>query len=112
MLNFLLEGTYIRPHLHPLPHASETIQVLQGALDFLIFDDHGHITQRHPLQAGPLGLIDIEPNVWHGFVVTAPDTVILEIKRGPYDAEHDKVFPPWAPEENAAEASEYLEGLK
>lgn len=111
MLNFMLPGTYIRPHLHPLPHATETIQVLRGGLVFFIFDDDGNITQRYPLQAGETGLIDIEPRLWHGFAVTGPETVVLEIKRGPYDQKHDKVFPAWAPEENAPEAPAYLTSL-
>lgn len=99
MLNFMQPGTYIQPHLHPLPFASETIQVLRGAIGFFLFDDNGKVTSQHRLGADGLGLIDIEPNVWHGFVTLEADTVVLEIKRGPYDPEHDKVFAPWAPKE-------------
>jgi len=111
MLNFLLPGTYIRPHLHPLPHATETIQVLRGALDFFLFDDDGRIIERHALKSGGCGLIDIEPNLWHGFVVPAEDTLILEIKRGLYDGANDKVFAPWAPDEGSAKVQTYLDQL-
>ncbi len=111
MLNFLLPGTYIRPHLHPLPHATETIHVLRGTLHFLLFDDSGRITARHELRAHETGLIDIEPNLWHGFIVPTEPTVILEIKRGPYDAQNDKVFAPWAPEEGQPEVKAYLQSL-
>jgi cupin fold WbuC family metalloprotein len=103
MLNFLQPGTYIQPHLHPLQGASETIQVLQGRIGFLIFNEQGSVQQTALLQAGPLGMIDIEPNLWHGFVALEPDTVILEVKRGPYDGAGDKVFAPWAPREADAE---------
>lgn len=99
MLNFLQPDTYIQPHLHPLPGASETIHVIQGSMVFLIFEEDGTVRSRHLLQAGPLGFIDIEPNVWHGFVTLEPDTVIIEIKRGPYDGANDKVFATWAPKE-------------
>jgi len=34
-------------------------------------------------------------------VALAPDTVILEIKKGPYSAMSDKDFASWAPEEGA-----------
>lgn len=111
MLNFFQPGTYIQPHLHPLPHATETIQVLRGGLGFLIFDDEGRVKSQHVLRAGGLGLIDIEARVWHGFVTLEPDTVILEIKRGPYDQQNDKVFAPWAPKENEPEATAYLSRL-
>jgi cupin fold WbuC family metalloprotein len=111
MLNFLLPGTYIRPHLHPLPFATETIQVLRGELIFYLFNDQGQITQRHHLRAEEGGLIDIEPNLWHGFIVPTGETLILEIKRGPYDGQRDKVFAPWAPEEGSAAVTAYLDRL-
>jgi cupin fold WbuC family metalloprotein len=106
MLNFMQPGTYLMPHLHPLPHASETIQVLHGAVGFMVFDADGRVLSQHLLRASGLGLIDIEPNVWHGFVVLEPDTVVLEIKRGPYDPVHDKVFATWSPKEGEAGATE------
>ena len=99
MLNFLQPGTYIQPHLHPLEHASETIQVLRGAIGFLVFDEEGAVLSRHLLRADSCALIDIEPNVWHGFVTLEPDTVVLEVKRGPYDPDNDKVFAVWCPKE-------------
>ncbi len=112
MLNFLQPGTYIRPHLHPMPHASETIQVLRGAIGFLIFDEQGAVLERHLLEADETGMIDIEPNVWHGFVALAPDTVVLEIKRGPYDAPTDKGFALWSPDEGAPDSMNLLAGWR
>jgi cupin fold WbuC family metalloprotein len=112
MLNFLQPETYIQPHLHPLESASETIQVLQGSIGFLIFDADGGVTQVIRLQAGALGLIDIEPNLWHGFVALELDTVILEIKRGPYDGQRDKVFAAWAPAEGEVGAAQQLQEWK
>ncbi len=99
MLNFMQPGTYIQPHLHPVDHAIETIQVLRGAIGFVIFDDQGTVLSTHRLGSDGLGLIDIENNIWHGFVVLEPNTVVLEIKRGPYDPQHDKVFAGWSPKE-------------
>ncbi len=55
-------------------------------------------------------MIDIETRVWHGVLALAADTVILEIKRGPYD-DRDKVFADWAPEEDSEEAPAYLNWL-
>jgi hypothetical protein len=56
--------------------------------------------------------VDIERGVWHTLVSLADDTVILEIKRGPYCAETDKTFAAWSPEEGTAEASSYLKQLE
>ena len=44
--------------------------------------------------------------VWHGVLALDPDTVILEIKRGPYD-NSDKVFAEWAPAEGAEGSEEF-----
>jgi cupin fold WbuC family metalloprotein len=112
MLNFMLPGTYLRPHLHPREEASETVQVLRGELGFIIFEEDSSVRELHRLSAGSGGLIDIEPEVWHGLVVLAPDTVILEIKRGPYDLKRDKIFADWAPAEEDPEAASYRESLE
>jgi hypothetical protein len=37
-------------------------------------------------------------------VCLAPDTAIVEIKKGPYDAAADKFFASWAPEEGIEDA--------
>jgi len=102
MLNFFQPGTYVRPHLHPLDGAIETIHVLRGRLGFCLFDEEGRITERFDLRADGLGLIDIEPRIWHGMVALESDTVILEIKQGPYCEATDKVFAEWAPAEGAS----------
>jgi len=108
MINFMQPGTYIQAHQHPRDWASETILVMSGNLGFVTFDGEGKVLTVSRLGVGDL--IDIEARVWHGVLALAPDTVILEIKRGPYD-DTDKVFAEWAPAENAAEAPAYLRWL-
>ncbi|MCB1230167.1 MAG: WbuC family cupin fold metalloprotein [Verrucomicrobiae bacterium] len=100
MLNFMQPDTYVAPHRHPLDHAIETVQVLRGELGFLLFDESGEVVSSHRLsERESVALLDIEPNLWHGMVILAPNTVVLEIKRGPYDPTTDKEFAPWAPKE-------------
>ncbi|MEX0928334.1 MAG: WbuC family cupin fold metalloprotein [Balneolales bacterium] len=112
MVNFLQPGTYIRPHQHPRDHAIESIVLVQGSLSFFIFDDEGRVTSHLPLnESGQGALIDIEPRIWHSFIVTQPDTVIFEVKRGPYDPETDKLFARWAPVEGGSGTGEYLRFL-
>lgn len=108
MINFLQPGTYIQAHHHPRDWATETILVTAGCLGFVVFDDKGEVLSTHRL--GPGEMIDIEARVWHGVLALAKDTVILEIKRGPYN-EEDKVFADWSPPEFSEEAPAYLEWL-
>lgn len=113
MINFLQPETYIRPHLHPRKGASETIIVITGSITFYVFDDQGEITAHYKLTSVPgENMIDMEPNVWHSFVVNEPDTIIYEFKMGPYDKELDKTFAVWSPEENSSAAKPFLNRLK
>jgi cupin fold WbuC family metalloprotein len=72
------------------------------------------VRSAHRLDAGnPAScVVDIEPGVWHTLTPLADDTVVLEIKRGPYCAETDKTFAVWSPEEGAVEAADYLKQLE
>jgi cupin fold WbuC family metalloprotein len=111
MLNILQPGSYIRPHRHPARRA-ESLIVLSGTLLYLTFDDHGAVLERLMLKAGSAQFgVDTEGGIYHCFMALEPDTVLFEVKPGPYDADGDKQFAPWAPEEYSAEAAAYLEDL-
>lgn len=114
LLNFMLRGSYARPHCHPAPESIETVAVLQGTVGFLVFAATGAVRSAHRLAAGQAGscLVDIEPGVWHTIVPLTEDALVLEIKRGPYHAAADKVFAPWAPAEESPEAPGYLRHLE
>ena len=111
LLNFLQPGTYIRPHRHPLPHATESLCLLEGELEFLVFSESGEILNRIPLTPqNPL--LDFEPGLWHGMIIKKPDTVIFEIKLGPYDPDTDKEFSIWSPAEESPEVAAFLTSLE
>jgi cupin fold WbuC family metalloprotein len=114
MLNFMQRGSYARPHCHPARENIETVCVLKGSVGFLVFEPTGTVRSAHRLDAGTPAscLMDIEPGVWHTIVPLADDTVILEIKRGPYNAATDKSFAAWAPEEGSPGETSYLRTLE
>jgi cupin fold WbuC family metalloprotein len=110
MLNAVQPGSYIRPHRHAAPRA-ETLVLLRGALRFVAFDDSGEVRRAVDLRAdGDLG-VDIEPGVYHSMVALAEDSVVFEVKTGPYDRDTDKMWAPWAPLEDVPEAAAYLQDL-
>lgn len=108
MINFMQPGTYIRAHQHPRDWATETLLVMSGCLGFVTFDPDGNVLTTHRLGVGEL--VDIEARVWHSVLALEEDTMILEIKRGPFNQE-DKVFAAWSPEEFSDAAPAYLEWL-
>lgn len=109
MLNCMQPGTYIRPHRHVDPPKAESFVLLSGAVRQLVFDDEGTVTESFVIRAGSAVFgADIEPGVWHTWIVLEPDTVAFEVKPGPYTRASDKDFAPWAPEEGTEEAEEFV----
>lgn len=112
MLNALQPGTYIRPHRHFAPPKHESVIVLRGAIGYLTFDESGAVTSLCSLAAGADDFgVDTVAGVYHTFVVLAPDTVLFEVKTGPYSADTDKDFAAWAPPEGATDCAAYLDRL-
>lgn len=112
MINFLQPGTYIRPHKHPLEHATESLVLIRGGIRFYTFTEDGTVITKNEIHSKPLpGVIDIEPEVWHSFIVLKKDTILFECKKGPYNAETDKVFAEWSPEEGSDDVEEWVNQL-
>jgi cupin fold WbuC family metalloprotein len=112
MFNAVQPDSYIPPHRHLDPPKAESWIVLRGALAFFTFDDQGAIVECLEIRAGgEIFGVDLEPGVYHTFFALEPDTVVYEVKDGPYAAATDKAFPEWAPREGTAEASGYLSML-
>lgn len=113
MLNAMQPGSYVRPHRHAAPPKAESVIVLQGRLGVVVFDDLGIPTDY--LVAAPHALVfgvDFEPGIFHTFLALEPDTVLFEVKPGPYAKSTDKDFAPWAPEEYTDAAQDYLASLR
>jgi len=108
-LNVLQPGTYVRPHRHcrDTPGAGfECFLVLQGAIGLLVLDDQGQVLRRERLDAaGPLRGIQLEQGPIHTLVALAPDTVMFELKQGPYIPTADKDFLASFPAEGTPEAA-------
>lgn len=113
MFNVLQPGTYIRPHWHREPPKDESLVVLQGKIAVFIFSDCGAVRNVITLAAGSSSFgVDFVAGICHSFVVLAPDTVVFEVKPGPYVRLTDKDFAPWAPAEGVPEAVSYLQRLE
>ena len=111
MLNAMQPGTYVTPHRHVAVPKAEAVVVLQGSIGFVSFEDDGYYDEQHFVYVDPKqGVygIDYRAGVWHSFIALEPDTVLFEVKPGPYDAATDKEFAPWAPSEGDPEAAHYL----
>ena len=112
MLNVIQPYSYIQPHRHSDPPKAETIIVLKGLLAYIDFDEDGRVEEIIELshESNKIG-IDTEPGIFHTFFALEQDTVVFEIKAGPYQKSSDRDFAEWAPKENTENCREYLESL-
>lgn len=113
MLNVIQPDSYVRPHRHLEPPKAEAWVVLRGALAFFTFEDDGRIRDCLSLEAGGEQFgVDLAPGIFHGLVALAPDTVLFEVKNGPFAPANDKAFAAWAPAEGSPEAAGYMDLLR
>ncbi|WP_455205949.1 WbuC family cupin fold metalloprotein [Kaarinaea lacus] len=102
LYNAMEPNTYVRPHRHEGEQRWEFFQIISGSAKILIFDDQSTVLQNVQLSNfGPNIAIEIESNAWHTVVPLEPQTVLFEIKKGPYTPVTDKNFASWAPAEGA-----------
>ena len=112
MLNALQPRSYIQPHRHFDPPKAESIVVLKGEIIYIVFNNTGDIESFSALSADSFNIgIDTEPGIYHTLFATVEDTVVFEVKPGPYEQISDKDFASWAPAEGSPRATEYLRRL-
>lgn len=83
LLNALEPGTILPIHRHR--HTSETYILLRGKINVMFYDGAASETERFSLdpQQGNYG-VHIPQGQWHTLEVLESDSVILEVKDGPY----------------------------
>lgn len=112
MLNGIQPNSYIQPHRHQRANKAEGIILLRGSIAYFTFDEEGKISEQMKLTAGTTDFgVDTEPHIYHSFLALEKDTVIYEVKPGPYNPELDKDFANWAPTEGTEAAKSYLQNL-
>lgn len=85
LMNALEPGTDIPVHRHR--HSDETYLVMRGSMFVMLFDDNKELLQKVLLDPskGSYG-VSVPVGQWHSIEVLESNTVIFEIKEGPYKA--------------------------
>jgi cupin fold WbuC family metalloprotein len=113
VINFMMNDTYMQPHLHPGEEKIEKIYVLRGSLAVLYFDDHGKVMTVTLLGPGGADHIEVPAFTWHTYVMLTDSAVTYETMMGKYEPSTWKKFSgQWGPAEDSAEAPAYLAQLK
>lgn len=108
MFNCFQPGTYVRPHHHD-PQRWELFVILRGRLEVLTFEPGGEPAGRVVLEPAGTVAVEVPGGVDHAVVALEPDTVVLEVKPGPFRPLTDKDFAPWSPREGDPAAPSLVE---
>lgn len=98
-----MDMTYVKPNLHL--GKDESLHILEGAADFLFFDNDGKVIEVIPLgdyHSGRPFYCRVPASAWHTIIMRSERLVIHEVTPGPF-VRTDTVWAPWAPDENDAE---------
>ena len=112
VFNFILEESYMHPHLHPSEEKIEKMYLLDGSFALITFDDDGEVTNTYVLAKDGRESIDVPAFTWHTYVMLTKEVIVFETMEGVYNPSTWKKMAPWAPSENTLEAPAYLERLK
>lgn len=112
-LNVLQPGTYVRPHRHVRPVDADGFEfflVLQGAIGILILNESGSVIHTEKISAtGTTRGVELGEGMFHTLIALEPDTVMFELKEGPYVPIDDKDFLPQFPLENTPDAKQWIQ---
>lgn len=99
--------TYVRPHRHP--QAWELLIPLRGCFLFTAFDEHGDVRSRHVLGgSGGLAAFEFEAGTWHTVTALEPNSVVFEVKEGPYVPVPASDLAVWSAPEGTAQAAQFV----
>lgn len=118
-LNAIGMDSYIRPHRHSLDPKAECLVAMRGLFALVTFEDGGAVqevirfgTEKYADVVDLSVGVELPPGTWHTIIALVSDSVLLELKAGPFDPKAAKEPAPWAPDEGSVEALPYFQRLR
>ena len=112
MLIIHTKDTYVRPHKHF--NKSESLYVVEGRADVVIFDEQGNVTQvisAGEYSSGRKFYYRMATAHYHTLIIHSDFLVFYETTQGPF-LKSDTFFASWSPEEgDIAGCREYMQKL-
>ena len=119
LFNLIKAESYIRPHRHSLDPKEECLLAVAGLFSLITFSDDGIIESinlfgsEKYLQTSSIAFgLELPADIWHTVIPLTDQSILFEVKSGPFDPGAAKELAPWAPEEGSQEAISYLSQLK
>ncbi|MEY4495559.1 MAG: hypothetical protein RL744_623 [Pseudomonadota bacterium] len=119
LFNAIQINSYIRPHRHSLDPKNECLIAIKGLFGFIMFTEQGLIesvilfgSEKYSEKLSIPSGLELPSGAWHTVVSLMDESILFEVKSGPFDPSLAKEFALWAPEEGGEDAPQYLEALK
>lgn len=119
LFNAIGVDSYIRPHRHLLDPKPEYLLAVRGVFALITFFDNGVIQNKEYFgtelyqsdKRVSVGVL-LQPDVWHTVIALVPNSVLMEVKPGPFLPDLSKDLASWSPIEGSTESFKYLMHLK
>lgn len=119
LFNAIKIDSYIRPHRHSLDPKDECLVAIKGLFGFIMFTEQGSIesvvlfgSEKYSEQLSIPSGLELTSGVWHTVVSLVDNSILFEVKKGPFEPTLAKEFAPWAPKEGEKVANPYFQQLK
>lgn len=119
LFNAIQVDSYIRPHRHSLDPKDECLVAIKGLFGFIMFTEKGLIrsitlfgSEKYSEKLSIPSGLELTSGVWHTVVSLADNSILFEVKNGPFEPTLAKEFAPWAPKEGEKDANSYFQQLK
>ena len=124
LFNAIGMDSYVQPHRHLLDPKAETLIAIRGRFALVIFNDDGEIDiltilatekfeDKENAASDDVAVgAEIPVGMWHTIVALESDSILLEVKAGPYDPKAPREGAAWAPPENTPDGDYYLSRLR
>ena len=92
---------------------------IKGLFGFIMFTEQGLIesvilfgSEKYSEKLSIPSGLELTSGVWHTVVSLAENSILFEVKKGPFEPTLAKEFAPWAPKEGDKNANLYLKQLR
>ena len=111
VFNFVLEDSYMIPHMHPASNMVEKMHLIEGSFKLIFFNDSGKPTKSYNIDKRT-PKVQVPGFTWHTYVMTSSTTIIFETMMGKYSPLTWKKMAGRTPDEKSSNSNEYLQFLK
>jgi cupin fold WbuC family metalloprotein len=115
LFNAIQPDSYIPPHRHSIAGKKELLVAIRGSFSLITFDDHGNFIRSYLFGSelytdklcSSVG-VEIPPDVWHTVIAKQKNSILLEVKEGPFISDEAKEPALWAPQDDSAAVDSFL----